>query len=89
MHLEIPEGANVQIIVGSSAPLALADESRKGPPAQTGGRPILKGLVVAIALRRHIRGRAAFRRTGGRNPTDSRCGFNATARADRGATRVP
>jgi hypothetical protein len=65
MHFEIPEGANVQIIVGSSAPLTLADESRKVPPAQTGGRPILKGLVVAIALvgtfvvGQHFGGRAA------------------------------
>jgi len=65
MHLEIPEGANVQIIVGSSPPLALADGSREGPPAQTGGRPILKGLVVAIALvgtfvvGQHFGGRAA------------------------------
>ncbi len=69
MHLEIPEGANVQIIVGSSAPLALADESRQERPAQTGGRPILKGLVVAIALvgtfmvGQHFGGRAAGTQT--------------------------
>ena len=69
MHLEIPEGANVQIIVGSSLPLALADESRKGPPVQTGSRPILTGLVVAIALvgtfvvGQHFGGRAAGTQT--------------------------
>ena len=69
MHLEIPEGANVQIIVGSSAPLAFADESRQERPAQTGGRPILKGLVVAIALvgtfvvGQHFGGRAAGTQT--------------------------
>lgn len=69
MHLEIPEGANVQIIVRSSPPLALADESRQERPAQTGGRPILKGLVVAIALvgtfvvGQHFGGRAAGTQT--------------------------
>jgi hypothetical protein len=50
MHLEIPDGANVQIFVGSPASLALTDESRQARPARTGGRPILKSLVVAIAL---------------------------------------
>lgn len=50
MQLEIPEGANVQIIVGNSAPLALADESRQIGASRGGGRPILKGLVVAIVL---------------------------------------
>jgi hypothetical protein len=64
VHLEIPEGANVQIIVGTPA-LALADENRQECLAQTGGRPILKGLVVAIALvgtflvGEHFGGRAA------------------------------
>ena len=50
MLLEIPEGANVQIIVGNAAPLALADESRQTGTLRTGGRPVLKGLVVAIVL---------------------------------------
>ena len=50
MHLEIPEGANVQIIVGNAAPLALADENRQAGAFRTGGRPVLKGLVVAIVL---------------------------------------
>jgi len=69
MHLEIPEGANVQIIVGGAAPLALADESRQARTSQTGGRPILKGLVVAIALvgtfvvGEHFGGRAAGTQT--------------------------
>ena len=49
MYLEIPEGANVQIIVGTP-PLALADETRQECPTQTERRPILKGLVVVIAL---------------------------------------
>ena len=69
MHLEIPEGANVQIIVGSPTPQALADESRQARPAQTGGRPILKGLAVAIGLvgtfvvGQHFGGRAANTQT--------------------------
>jgi hypothetical protein len=69
MHLEIPEVANVQIIVGGSAPLALADENRQARTSQTGGRPILKGLVVAIALLgtfvvgEHFGGRAAGTQT--------------------------
>ena len=50
MHLEIPEGANVQIIIGSPTLLALADESQQARPTQTGGWPILKGLAVAIGL---------------------------------------
>ena len=69
MHLEIPEGANVQIIVGSPTPQALADESRQARPAQTGGGPILKGLAVAIGLvgtfvvGQHFGGRAANTQT--------------------------
>jgi hypothetical protein len=69
MHLEIPEGANVQIIVGSPTPQALADESRQARPAQTGGWPILKGLAVAIGLvgtfvvGQHFGGRAANTQT--------------------------
>jgi len=65
MHLEIPEGANVQIIVGNAAPLALADESRQAGTSRGGGRPILRGLVVAIVLvgtfvlGQHFGGRAA------------------------------
>ena len=69
MHLEIPEGANVHIIVGNSAPLALADESRQAGTLRTGGRPVLKGLVVAIvlvgtfAVGQHFGGRAAGTQT--------------------------
>ena len=69
MHLEIPEGANVQIIVGNAAPLALADESRHAGRARTGGRPVLTGLVVAIVLvgtflvGQHFGGRAAGTQT--------------------------
>jgi hypothetical protein len=65
MHLEIPDGANVQIFVGSPTPLALTDESRQARSVRTGGRPILKSLVVAIALigtfvaGQHFGGRAA------------------------------
>ena len=65
MQLEIPEGANVQIIVGNSAPLALADESRQTGASRGGARPILKGLIVAIVLvgtfvvGQHFGGRAA------------------------------
>ena len=69
MLLEIPEGANVQIIVGNAAPLALADESRQTGTLRTGGRPVLKGLVVAIvlvgtfAVGQHFGGRAAGTQT--------------------------
>lgn len=69
MHFEIPEGANVHIIVGNSAPLALVDESRQAGTLRTGGRPVLKGLVVAIVLvgtfvvGQHFGGRAAGTQT--------------------------
>jgi len=69
MHLEIPEGANVQITVGNAAPLALADESQQAGTSRSGGRPVLKGLVVAIVLvgtfviGQHFGGRAAGTQT--------------------------
>jgi hypothetical protein len=50
MHLEIPEGTNVQIIVGRPAPLALTDETDDAHRSQSTGRPILKSLSAALVL---------------------------------------
>ena len=64
MHVEIPEGANVQIIVGSATPLALADESRQAAHAPNTRPTGPQGLGRGDRAGRHIRGRSAFRRTG-------------------------
>lgn len=62
MNLEIPEDANVQIFIGTPAPLALADKSAAstGLAASPGGsRKLLNGafavalLAVAFALGQH------------------------------------
>ena len=47
MNLEIPEGANVQIIIGRAPPLALTGE-RFEAPVRTGGRGVI-GMTLKYA----------------------------------------
>jgi hypothetical protein len=48
MNLQIPEGANVHIIIGNAPPLALTDQ-RTELPARSGGRR-LAGATFKVAL---------------------------------------
>jgi hypothetical protein len=48
MNLQIPEGANVHIIIGNAPPLALTDQ-RAELPARSGGRR-LAGATFKVAL---------------------------------------
>src|SRR5208282_3363289 len=51
MHLEIPEGANVQIIVGQRAALALPNETDAAPRLTArAARPWTRGIAVGLLL---------------------------------------
>ena len=49
MNLQIPEGANVHIIIGNASPLALTDQRAELPPARSGGRRFA-GATFKVAL---------------------------------------
>ena len=49
MNLQIPEGANVHIVIGNAPPLALTDQRAELPPARSGGRRFA-GATFKVAL---------------------------------------
>jgi hypothetical protein len=50
MRLEIPEGANVQILIGQTPALALPDETRSRHPAVGVGGLMVKGVLGGVVV---------------------------------------